>query len=109
MGNVASLSGERPKLKSLSVGFSKTPGEEPISILPGPQCNLPALEFVDKLKPMVEKETELKLMSYFLEKSTILKKLTLRLGDFRGNEESALLKKLLTIPRLSSSCQVVVL
>ncbi|CAA0341661.1 unnamed protein product [Arabidopsis thaliana] len=90
-------------------GFSKTPGEEPISILPGPQCNLPALEFVDILKPMVEKETELKLMSYFLEKSTILKKLTLRLGDFRGNEESALLKKLLTIPRLSSSCQVVVL
>ncbi|CAL9241162.1 unnamed protein product [Arabidopsis halleri] len=98
-----------PNLKSLSLGFSKSPGEEPISILPEPHCNLPSLEFIDIGKPMVEEATELELMSYFLENSTILKKLTLRLGDFRGNEESAFLKKLLTIPRLSSSCQVVIL
>ncbi|XP_010429702.1 PREDICTED: putative FBD-associated F-box protein At1g78730 [Camelina sativa] len=99
-----------PNLKSLSLGFSKTPGEEPISILLGPHCNLPSLEFVDIVKPMVEEEaTEMKLMSYFLENSPILKKLTLRLGNFRGKEnESAFLRKLLTVPRLSSSCQVVI-
>jgi len=52
---------------------------------------------------------EMKLVSYLLENSTILKKLTLCLDDSIKKEESVILKELNTIPRLSSACQVVIL
>lgn len=55
-----------------------------------------------------DEEAETKLVSYFLEKSTVLKKLTLFLNPGRKKEAPVILKKLLTIPRLSTSCQVVV-
>ncbi|KAL1205701.1 putative FBD-associated F-box protein [Cardamine amara subsp. amara] len=98
-----------PNLKSLSLKFSKSPWEQPIGILPGTHCHLPSLESVEIIQPMIDDEAEIKLVSYFLENSTILKKLTIRLGDLKGKEESAFLKKLLSIPRLSSSCQVLIL
>uniref|UniRef100_A0A1J3I731 Putative FBD-associated F-box protein n=1 Tax=Noccaea caerulescens TaxID=107243 RepID=A0A1J3I731_NOCCA len=98
-----------PNLKSLSLGFSKSPGEQPSSILPGHHCFLPTLEYVKIGKPMIDdEEAETKLVSYFLEKSTVLKKLTLFLNPDRKKEAPVILKKLLTIPRLSTSCQVVV-
>ncbi|KAG7547693.1 FBD domain [Arabidopsis suecica] len=100
-----------PNLKSLVLGFSIPPGEEGASILPGPRRFLTSLEYVKIVKPMAEEaiEIKLKLVSYFLENSTILKKLTLCLGNFSEKEESVIVKKLLTIPRLSTSCQVFVL
>jgi len=92
-------------------GFSIPPGEEGASILPGPRRFLTSLEYVKIAKPMAAEASEikLKLVSYFLENSTILKKLTLCLRNFREKEESVIVKKLLTIPRLSPSCQVFVL
>ncbi|CAA7062020.1 unnamed protein product [Microthlaspi erraticum] len=97
-----------PNLKHLSLGFSTTPGEQPVSIMPGPHGFLPTLEYVEIGKPMGDEEAETKLVSYFLEKSTVLKKLTLFLDPDRKKEAPVILKKLLTIPRLSTSCQVVV-
>lgn len=81
-----------------------------MSILPGPHSFLPSLEYVEIVKPMRNDDAaEMKLVSYFLKKSTILKEFTFCLGNFRKNEVVAILKKLLAIPRLSSSCQVIVL
>ncbi|CAH2070061.1 unnamed protein product, partial [Thlaspi arvense] len=97
-----------PNLKSLSLGFSKSRGEQPESISLGPHCFLQRLEYVEIVKPMGDDEAEMGLVSYFLKNSTILKKLTLFLFPERKNEESLFLRELLTIPRLSSSCQVVV-
>ncbi|ESQ33469.1 hypothetical protein EUTSA_v10007642mg [Eutrema salsugineum] len=101
-----------PNIKSLTLGFIKSPREEGVgSMVPAPRRFLVSLEYVKIVKPMAAEatETQLKLVSYFLENSTILKKLTLCLGDFGDKEESVFIKKLLTIPRLSSSCQVYVL
>ncbi|AEE83356.1 FBD-associated F-box protein [Arabidopsis thaliana] len=100
-----------PNLKSLVLGFSIPPGKEGANILPGPRRFLTSLEYVKIAKPMAAEASEikLKLVSYFLENSTILKKLTLCLRNFREKEESVIVKKLLTIPRLSPSCQVFVL
>lgn len=88
-------------------------GEEEVIIVPGPRCFLPCLEFVEikDEEPFRERDEarEMKLVSYFLDKSTILKKLTLSLRPNRKQEASAILNKFLTIPTLSPSCQVVVL
>ncbi|CAH2070060.1 unnamed protein product, partial [Thlaspi arvense] len=97
-----------PNLKSVSLGFCKSRGEQPESISLGPHCFLQRLEYVEIVKPIVDDEAEMGLVSYFLENSTILKKLTLFLHPSRKNQESLFLRNLLTIPRLSSSCQVVV-
>ncbi|CAH2067837.1 unnamed protein product, partial [Thlaspi arvense] len=90
-----------PTLKSLS--FSIRDFEEPIGILLGLPSFLPSLEFVEIVSTMINAEEHMKLVSYFLENSTILKKLV------RGCERLDILKKLLSTPRLSSSCQVIVL
>ncbi|XP_010451553.1 PREDICTED: FBD-associated F-box protein At4g13985-like [Camelina sativa] len=97
------------------VEFCTLPEEEGVGILPGPRRFLTSLEYVKIVKPDSEEEEEeateidLELVSYFLENSAILKKLTLCLGYLRRREESVILRKLLTIPRLSTSCQVFVL
>ncbi|CAA7048282.1 unnamed protein product [Microthlaspi erraticum] len=99
-----------PNLKSLSLRFSKSPWEQPDSIEPvaRPHGFLPSLEYVEIEQPMVDEVAEVELLSYFLEKSRILKKLTLFVFSSRENESSLVfLKKLLAIPRLSTSCQVV--
>lgn len=88
--------------------FSKFSGEQPLSIVPGPHCFLPTLESVEIVKPMIDDAAEMEIVSYFLENSTILKKLTLFLNPSRKKEASVILNKFLTIPRLSTSCQVVV-
>ncbi|KAG7571776.1 FBD domain [Arabidopsis suecica] len=79
------------------------------NVFPGPRGFLPSLEYVEIKRPLKGEVMEMKLVSYFLEKSTILKKLTLCLDDSIKNEESVILKELLAIPRVSTSCQVVVL
>lgn len=74
-----------------------------------PQCFLSSLEYVKIERPLKGEAMEMRLVSYLLENSKILKKLTLVLDVSIKTEESAVLKKLLIIPRLSTSCQVVVL
>uniref|UniRef100_A0A1J3K8B2 F-box/LRR-repeat protein 13 n=1 Tax=Noccaea caerulescens TaxID=107243 RepID=A0A1J3K8B2_NOCCA len=98
-----------PNLKSLVVGYTRYQEKEGNYILPEPQCFLSSLEYVKIERPFKGEAMEMKLLSYLLENSTILKKLTLCLDDSIKNEESVILKKLLTIPRISGSCQVVVL
>ena len=83
--------------------------KEGVHILFEPQCFLPSLEYVKIERPLKGEAMEIKLVSYLLENSTILKKLTLLLDVSREREESDILKELLSIPRLSSSCQVVAL
>ncbi|ESQ43347.1 hypothetical protein EUTSA_v10015350mg [Eutrema salsugineum] len=97
-------------LKSLVVG-SITNREEKVGIyvLPLPRCSLASLEYVEIKRPLKGEAMEMELVSYLLENSTILKKLTLCLDGSKKKEESVILKQLLNIPRLSASCQVVVL
>ncbi|ESQ35184.1 hypothetical protein EUTSA_v10007510mg [Eutrema salsugineum] len=88
-------------LKSLILGFFFKPWEKgACSIVPGHRRFLSSLEYVKIVRPMGEEATE-----------THLKlKLTLCLSDFfEEKEETAIIKKLLAIPRLSSSCEVHIL
>ncbi|CAH8320197.1 unnamed protein product [Eruca vesicaria subsp. sativa] len=98
-----------PNLKSLVVGSIRGREKEGVNILLESQCFLSSLEYVKIERPLKGEVMEMKLVSYLLENSTILKKLTLFLDGSREREESDILKELLTIPRRSSSCQVVVL
>ncbi|KAG7652191.1 FBD domain [Arabidopsis thaliana x Arabidopsis arenosa] len=80
------------------------------SMFSGPQDFLPSLEYVEMKMPL-KKGLLLEirmLVGYFLEKATILKKLTLCLDDYRKRKES-LIPRILAIPRISTSCEVVVL
>ncbi|CAA7038383.1 unnamed protein product [Microthlaspi erraticum] len=105
-----------PNLKDLSLVYQMYGGEEVINV-PGPRCFLPCLESVEiKEESSRRIITEarvikvIKLATYFLEKSTILKKLILSLRpNNRKKRPYAFLKELLKIPKLSPSCQVVVL
>ncbi|CAA7062015.1 unnamed protein product [Microthlaspi erraticum] len=99
-----------PNLKSLSLSFSEDPLEQETSVLPGPYSFLPTLEYVEIEKAMEGDVVAFtKLARYFLEKSTILRKFSFLLSDFSEEEESVILTKLLALPRLSSSCEVVVI
>ncbi|CAA7062017.1 unnamed protein product [Microthlaspi erraticum] len=98
-----------PNLKSLVVGSATHREKEGINILSEPRSFLTSLEYVKIERPLKGEAKEMKLVAYLLENSTVLKKLTVRLDDSRKNEESFVLKELFTIPKLSSSCQVVVL
>ncbi|KAF3525617.1 hypothetical protein F2Q69_00051848 [Brassica cretica] len=73
-------------------------------------CLLSSLEYVEIDGLFKGEAMEMKLVSYLLENSKILKKMTLFLNGSREREESAaILKELLTIPRLSTSFQVLLL
>ncbi|KAG7660050.1 F-box domain [Arabidopsis suecica] len=98
-----------PNLKSLVVGSANYREKEGINILSVPRGFLSSLEYVKIERPLKGEAMEMKLVSYLLENSTILKKLTLCLDDSIKKEESVILKELNTIPRLSSACQVVIL
>lgn len=70
-----------------------------------------SLEYVEIEMPL-KRKMEMRLVAYLLENSALVKKLTLFDGTRKKESrtcESVILKPLLTIPRLSSSCQVVVL
>nr|VDC94587.1 unnamed protein product [Brassica oleracea] len=73
-----------------------------------PACLVLSLEFVELEILTFVYEREMKLLRYFLENSTILEKLTIRLcGD--SSIEAKHVEEILTIPRCSSTCQVLVL
>ncbi|CAA7062016.1 unnamed protein product [Microthlaspi erraticum] len=97
-----------PNLKSLVVGshYDQVEGND---ILFEPRSYLSSLEYVEIQRPLKGEAKEMELVSYLLEYSKILKNLTLCLDDSIKNEESVILREILNIPRLSSSCQVVVL
>ncbi|ESQ27247.1 hypothetical protein EUTSA_v10018570mg [Eutrema salsugineum] len=86
-----------PNLKSLVVGSTQYLEKEGINILSEPRCFLSSLEYVKIERPLKGEAMEMEL------------KLSLCLDDSRKKDESVILKELLTIPRLSSSCQVVFL
>ncbi|EOA34235.1 hypothetical protein CARUB_v10021747mg [Capsella rubella] len=96
-----------PNLNSLIVESTTFP-EEGASILTGPPRLLSSLEYVKIESPLEGDAMEMKFVRYLLENSPILKKLTLRL-DNGSRKNSAIVRELLKIPRLSSSCQVIVL
>ncbi|XP_010429703.1 PREDICTED: F-box/LRR-repeat protein 13-like [Camelina sativa] len=99
-----------PNLQSLVMGSTNYPEKEGIDILSGPRRVLSSsLKYVKIERPLKGEAMEMKLVSYILENSTGLKKLTLCLDDSIKKEESVIFRELLTIPRLSTSCQVVVL
>jgi len=76
------------------------------SVLSGPRRLLSSLEYVEIESPLTGEVFEMKLVSYLLENSPILKKLTINLDDSSRKKAEC---ELLTIPRRSTSCQVVVL
>lgn len=69
-------------------------------------CLVSSLESVKMESPITEKGTEKKLVRYFLDNATSLKKLVLRLNLSNGEkDEPDVLKKLFDSPRRSSVCQ----
>ncbi|CAH2070077.1 unnamed protein product, partial [Thlaspi arvense] len=72
-----------------------------------PECLLSSLEFVDFESPISGYAAEMKLVKYFLENTTILKILTLRVNH--GSRDHDFSKELLKIPRRSATCQIVVI
>ncbi|ESQ43346.1 hypothetical protein EUTSA_v10015301mg, partial [Eutrema salsugineum] len=99
-----------PNLKSLVVGsitYEESVGID--YIVPESRCFLTSLEYVEIKRPLKGEAMEMELVSYLLENSPVLKKLTICLDGSKNKQECVILKKLLTIPRLSTSCQVVVL
>ncbi|KAG7587538.1 FBD domain [Arabidopsis thaliana x Arabidopsis arenosa] len=97
-----------PNLKSLVVEFKDSSEEDGVGVLSIPRCFSTTLEYVKIERPITGEARGMKLVSYILENSAILKKLTLSLKSSREKEESVILKELLTISRLSTSCKVVV-
>ncbi|KFK42246.1 hypothetical protein AALP_AA2G230300 [Arabis alpina] len=98
-----------PNLKYLVVGSTRYLDRKRIDILSRPRCLLSSLKYVKIARPLKGEPKEMKLVSYLLENSKILKKLTLCFDGSMKKEESVTFRELLTIPRLSTSCQVVVL
>ncbi|CAA0326227.1 unnamed protein product [Arabidopsis thaliana] len=98
-----------PNLKTLVVKSASYQEKGENIILPGPRRFLSSLEYVKIERPLKGEAMEMKLVSYLLENSTILKKLTLCLDDSVKKEDSVILKELLAIPKLSTSSKVVVL
>ncbi|XP_010496377.1 PREDICTED: putative FBD-associated F-box protein At5g53635 [Camelina sativa] len=101
-----------PNLKSLILVWnsnSKKMRQEELSGFDSsvPECLLSSLEYVDIKTTISGRDAEWKLIMYFLENSTILKKLTLRLNYF-CTDEKFLVKNILEIPRRSTTCQVVI-
>lgn len=88
--------------------FKDSSEEDGVGVLSIPLCFSTTLEYVKIERPITGEARGMKLVSYILENSPILKKLTLSLKSSRENEESVILKELLTVPRLSTSCKVVV-
>lgn len=75
-----------------------------------PECLLSSLEFIE-FESCISglAAAEMQLVSYFLENSAILKKLTLPLDSLAIQIQADLVKKLLNIPRRSAECEVVLL
>ncbi|CAA7025653.1 unnamed protein product [Microthlaspi erraticum] len=71
-----------------------------------PLCLRSCLERVEMRRPVYGVEVEMKVIKYFLENSTVLKKLTLRLGCPRMKQESVIFMELLRFRRCSMECEV---
>lgn len=78
-----------------------------ISFSSVPECLLSSLELVDIKSTILGYAVEMKIVKYFLENSTTLKKLNLCVHYHAIQDD--FVKKLLKIPRRSITCQVVVL
>ncbi|CAH2070072.1 unnamed protein product [Thlaspi arvense] len=100
-----------PNLKSLILAlddYKEMRSEEmnQMSFSSVPECLLSSLEFVNFESPISGYASEMmKLVKYFIENTTILKRLTLHVNH--GSTGSDISKELLKIPRRSSMCQVV--
>ncbi|XP_010474206.1 PREDICTED: putative FBD-associated F-box protein At5g53635 [Camelina sativa] len=104
-----------PNLKSLILvcfgTYDEMPFEEmnQISLSYMPECLLSSLEFIDFKFPIRGYDAQLKIIRYFLENTTILKELTLRLPNYSIREKSTFKEELHRMTRCSSECDVVVL
>ncbi|CAH2070071.1 unnamed protein product, partial [Thlaspi arvense] len=98
-----------PNLKSIILGLDdyKEMRYDQMSFSSVPECLLSSLEFVDFESLISGYASEMKLVKYFLENTTILKRLTLHVNH--GSTGSDISKELLKIPRRSATCQVVVI
>lgn len=76
-----------------------------VSFASVPECLLSSLEFVDIKSTILGYATELEVVRYLLESSTILKKLTLRL-HYHAIQDG-FVKRLGEIQKRSVACQVV--
>ncbi|KAF8083619.1 hypothetical protein N665_0763s0016 [Sinapis alba] len=100
-----------PNLKSLileQIDYNNYP--EPPSVEDNqsvPKCFLSSLEFIDINFSFRELGIDMKFVSYFLEHSASLKKLTLR-SDYHSTKDE-IFKKLLKIPKASTKCELVIL
>ncbi|KAJ0228954.1 F-box domain-containing protein [Hirschfeldia incana] len=115
-----------PNLKHLVVGTSENSEMEGIDVIARPWNLLSPLEHVDIERHLKGEALEMALVGYFLENSPNLRRLSVTLDDSlkKGEsvtkltisleddaprkEESDIFIKLLSFPRLSSSCQIVV-
>ncbi|KAF8055056.1 hypothetical protein N665_1304s0009 [Sinapis alba] len=102
-----------PNLKHLTLelvhDFLVTEGTSRLLSLLPPSL-ISSLESVEIESPITDKATELELVRYFLENSTALKKIVLRLNhSCRKKHKPGLLKQLFESPRCSGLCQFVTL
>ncbi|OAP17429.1 hypothetical protein AXX17_AT1G60010 [Arabidopsis thaliana] len=93
-------------LKSLVLESDYFPRKR-TSIISEPRCLLSSLEYV-KIEFALDKG-KMELVRYLLENSPILKKLTLSLDHSSRKKSCVILRELITIPRCSTSCRVIVL
>ncbi|KAJ4873672.1 F-box/FBD/LRR-repeat protein [Raphanus sativus] len=92
--------------KELLVGVAGTK----VMVPTVPPCLVSSLKFVEFKRPISGYETEMKLVKYFLKNSTILKKLTLRISNYRMiKAKDALLGELFSTPKFSIDCEILVL
>ncbi|KAG7605984.1 F-box/FBD/LRR-repeat protein [Arabidopsis thaliana] len=102
-----------PKLESLSlklVDYEKNKKEEVMSSTVPPPCLVSSLKFVKLESQLLGCGTELKVARYFLENSTILEKLTLKIDYMYKDEANVnhIRQTLHAVPRCSSTCEVVI-
>lgn len=82
---------------------------EVFELIDVPRCFLSTLECVE-IKGFVKwEEEEMKIASYFLENSTVLKKLIVSLPDYpRPVPDSEIYKELNKLPKCSRTCQIII-
>ncbi|CAN7129018.1 hypothetical protein HID58_026831 [Brassica napus] len=98
-----------PNLTTLVLGSIQNHVKVGITVSPRRPRVLPSLRYVEIERPFKGDALEMQLVGYLLVNSQSLKKLTLRLDDSLKKERSVIFNELLLMPRLSSTCEVVVL
>ncbi|CAA0404183.1 F-box-like domain superfamily [Arabidopsis suecica] len=96
-----------PNLKSLVLKLKGEMENEEISLSSSvPKCLQSSLENVEIIRPNYGSGEEMKLSKYFLENSVVLKKFKLCRDCHSEEQESLVVRELMTFQRCSSACEI---